>query len=72
MVELAMRYQSPSIESALQKLKDALVTEIQVIALFPQYASASTGSVHEKVMGLVKNGKPYPILLSLTPFITMS
>jgi ferrochelatase len=60
MVELAMRYQSPSIESALQKLKDALVTEIQVIALFPQYASASTGSVHEKVMGLVKEWQTIP------------
>jgi ferrochelatase len=29
MVELAMRYQSPSIESALERLKAALVSEIQ-------------------------------------------
>jgi ferrochelatase len=53
MVELAMRYQNPTIESALNRLKDALVDEIQVIALFPQYASASTGSVYDKVMELV-------------------
>jgi ferrochelatase len=53
MVELAMRYQSPSIESALQRLKDALVKDIRVIPLFPQYASASTGSVYEKVLGLI-------------------
>ncbi len=52
-VELAMRYQSPSIESALDRLKEALVESIQVIPLFPQYASASTGSVYEKVMELV-------------------
>jgi ferrochelatase len=52
-VELAMRYQSPSIESALTKLKDALVDSIQVIPMFPQYASASTGSVYQKVMDLV-------------------
>jgi ferrochelatase len=52
-VELAMRYQNPSIESALKKLKDALVSEIKVIPLFPQYASASTGSVYEKVMDLI-------------------
>ena len=52
-VELAMRYQSPSIESALDTLKNALVDSIRVIPLFPQYASASTGSVYEKVMGLV-------------------
>jgi ferrochelatase len=52
-VELAMRYQSPSIESALTRLKANLVESIQVIALFPQYASASTGSVHQKVMDIV-------------------
>jgi ferrochelatase len=52
-VELAMRYESPSIESALTRLKANLVESIQVIALFPQYASASTGSVYEKVMDIV-------------------
>jgi len=61
-VELAMRYQSPSIESALNKLKASLVESIQVIALFPQYASASTGSVHEKVMELVKGWQTVPAL----------
>ena len=56
-VELAMRYQSPSIESALNKLKDAQVSSIRVIPMFPHYASASTGSVLEKVMELVNQGK---------------
>jgi protoporphyrin/coproporphyrin ferrochelatase len=59
-VELAMRYQSPSIESALEKFKTALVKSIQVIALFPQYASASTGSVHEKIMDVVKTWPTIP------------
>jgi protoporphyrin/coproporphyrin ferrochelatase len=53
MVELAMRYQSPSIEAALDRLKNALVQDMRVIPMFPQYASASTGSVYEKVMGLI-------------------
>src|SRR6185312_14801506 len=53
-VELAMRYQSPSIGSALDRLKAALVESILVIPLFPQYASASTGSVIDKVMELIK------------------
>src|ERR1700744_3150644 len=53
MVELAMRYQSPSIGAALGRLKNALVNDIRVIPMFPQYASASTGSVYEKVMGLI-------------------
>src|ERR1700744_2238841 len=62
MVELAMRYQNPNIESALDRLKAALVENIQVIPMFPQYASASTGSVYEKIMGLVgKWPTPPPI-----------
>lgn len=49
-VELAMRYQSPSIESAIKKLIDKQVDSILVFPLFPQYASSSTGSAHEEVM----------------------
>lgn len=49
-VELAMRYQNPSIGYALQRLEEALVSEIVVVPMFPQYASATTGSVHEAVM----------------------
>jgi protoporphyrin/coproporphyrin ferrochelatase len=67
-VELAMRYQSPSIESALQRLKDALVSAIKVIPLFPQYASASTGSVYEKVMGLVKDWQTTPNITFINSF----
>jgi len=49
-VELAMRYQSPSVESAIKKLMDQRVSRLVVLPLFPQYASASTGSVQEEVM----------------------
>jgi len=52
-VVLAMRYQSPSIESGLQQLKDKKVSSIIILPLFPQYASASTGSVHAEVMRLL-------------------
>jgi ferrochelatase len=67
-VELAMRYQSPSIESALNRLKDNLVSEIQVIALFPQYASASTGSVYDKVMDLLKDWQTIPTVSFINSF----
>ncbi|MDB4927369.1 MAG: ferrochelatase [Mucilaginibacter sp.] len=67
-VELAMRYQSPSIGSALQRLKDALVSDITVIPLFPQYASASTGSVHDKVMELVKGWQTIPDISFINSF----
>ena len=67
-VELAMRYQSPSIASALNRLKDALVDEIQVIPLFPQYASASTGSVYDKVMELLAEWPTKPNVSFINSF----
>ena len=36
-VELAMRYQNPSIASAVQKLMDARVSEIIIFPMFPQF-----------------------------------
>ena len=57
-IELAMRYQSPSIQEGLDTLKDC--ASIHVIPLFPQYASASTGSVQDKVMEIVKDWQIIP------------
>jgi protoporphyrin/coproporphyrin ferrochelatase len=57
-IELAMRYQSPSIKEGLDALKNC--ASIHVIPLFPQYASASTGSVQDKVMELVKDWQIIP------------
>ncbi|RCH55514.1 ferrochelatase [Mucilaginibacter hurinus] len=68
MVELAMRYQNPSIDTALDNLKKALVESILVIPLFPQYASASTGSVYEKVMRLVKDWPTPPNISFINSF----
>ena len=59
-VELAMRYQNPSVESALEKMKAGLVESIRVIPLFPQYASASSGSVIQLVMELVSKWATIP------------
>ncbi len=41
MIKLAMRYQNPSIESAIQDLDQAQVDELLVIPLFPHYAMSS-------------------------------
>ncbi len=68
MVELAMRYQNPGIEPALERLKAAMVDDIQVIPLFPQYASASTGSVYEKVMDLVGQWPTSPTISFINSF----
>ena len=68
MVELAMRYQSPSIKSALKNLKDAFVDEIIVFPLFPHYASASTGSVLEEVMRLLSKELVIPPLKMINSY----
>jgi ferrochelatase len=68
LVELAMRYQSPSIPEALGRMKAALVESIRVIALFPQYASASSGSVFEKVMEIVGQWQTVPSLSFVNSF----
>jgi protoporphyrin/coproporphyrin ferrochelatase len=59
-VEAAMRYQSPSIQSGLDKLKAAQVSSIYVFPLFPQYAGATTGSVHQEVMRIVSTWHNIP------------
>lgn len=67
-VEMAMRYQNPSIEKGLQKLKMALVDEIIILPMFPHYASASTGSVHEEVMRVVSSWLSIPNLRFITDY----
>ncbi len=62
LVELAMRYQSPSINKGLEILKKANCNKIIVIPLFPQYSSAANGSVVEKVMNIIKNDPVFPEL----------
>ncbi len=59
-VKLAMRYQSPSVKSSLTYLRDAGVKKIIVVPFFPQYASATTGSVYEEVMRLVTKWQVIP------------
>ena len=61
-VILAMRYQNPSIKVALAKMKDAGLSKIVILPMFPQYASASTGSVYEEVMDVIKQWELIPEL----------
>lgn len=67
-VELGMRYQSPSIESALESLKKQNVSSIKVVPLFTQYASASTGSVYEEVMRILSKWQAIPHLEIVNSF----
>lgn len=61
-VAFGMRYQNPTILSALDELLDQNVKKIIVLPLFPQYASATTGSVFEQVMDDIKGRLVLPEL----------
>ncbi|MEE2947806.1 MAG: ferrochelatase [Verrucomicrobiota bacterium] len=53
-VELAMRYQNPSIEQGIDHLLDHGVDEILLIPLFPHYAMSSYETAVEKTQTILK------------------
>jgi protoporphyrin/coproporphyrin ferrochelatase len=53
-VHLAMRYKNPSIPDVMAEMKKENYQKIIVLPLFPQYASASTGSAHDEVMRVLR------------------
>ncbi len=67
-VELAMRYQNPSIEKGIDSLLGQHIREMIVIPLFPHYASASTGSVYEEVMRIMTKKQAIPSLKIVNSF----
>ena len=59
-VKIGMRYQNPSIKKALNSILNQKVSSIIVLPLFPQYASATTGSIYEKVMNTIQSWDNIP------------
>jgi ferrochelatase len=57
-VAMGMRYGSPSIQQGLEDLKDC--EKLIIFPLYPQYASATTGSSIEKVMALFSQEQVIP------------
>lgn len=68
-VKLAMRYQSPTIEAALNAFRQLGLTDMVVVPFFPQYASASTGSVYQKVMEIVSRWEVIPAIRFVNRFL---
>ena len=67
-VKLAMRYQQPSIKDTLAELQREMVNEIICVPLFPQYASATTGSVIDKVMEITRTWQVIPNIRFVSNF----
>jgi ferrochelatase len=67
-VELAMRYQNPSMDSVLGKMKTDNYKKIIILPLFPQYASASTGSAIDKALKIIRKWWVIPELNIISQF----
>lgn len=69
-VELAMRYQNPSIKEGLKKLLIKGVNHLIILPLFPHYASATTGSVFQCIMDELRHSHQIPKLTLIHQFAT--
>ncbi len=67
-VDWAMRYGTPSIPARLQALKDAGCERILIAPLYPQYSSATTGTVNDKVFETLMKWRWQPALRTLPPY----
>jgi ferrochelatase len=67
-IELAMRYQNPSMDSVLERMRLANYDQIIILPLFPQYASASSGSAIEKAMNIIRNWWVIPEIKIINQF----
>ena len=67
-VALAMRYQNPSLPDVLGEMEGMLLESIRVIPMFPQYASATTGSVIDRVMEIVRTWQYIPAISFVNSF----
>lgn len=67
-IELAMRYQKPTVEDALEKLVTRGVDEIILVPLFPHYAMSSYETAVERVRSAVRHRREKLTLKVLDPF----
>ncbi len=61
-VELAMRYGNPSIQSGLDNLRDQGAERLLVFPLYPQYSATTTASVFDAVADVLKTWRLLPEL----------
>jgi ferrochelatase len=67
-IEIAMAYGNPSVASSMESLIEKGVRRIVAVPMFPQYASATFGSVLEAVYATAGKMKNVPPISVLPPF----
>jgi ferrochelatase len=67
-VEWGMRYGNPSIPSRLQAMRAAGCRRILIVPLYPQYATATTASVSDRVFEALKTMRWQPSVRFVPPY----
>ena len=67
-VALGMRYGNPSIESALESLRQSGVKKLFVLPLYPQYSATTTASTFDAVSSVLKTWRWLPELHFVTHY----
>jgi ferrochelatase len=68
LVEYAMRYGNPSIDSVLKRLHAARATRILMVPLYPQYAASTTGAAYDAVGDWLRQTRNVPEIRWLRHF----
>ena len=67
-VDYAMRYGQPAIQSQMQKLQDAGCSQIVVMPLYPQYAASTTATVNDEVFKWALDLRWQPAIRTVPPW----
>jgi protoporphyrin/coproporphyrin ferrochelatase len=71
-IEVAMRYRHPCLKDTLERMRKANYSRLIIIPLFPQYASASSGSAIERVLDIIRGWWVIPELHVVNQFFEES
>jgi len=67
-VHLAMRYGNPSMENVLEEMRKKNYSRVLLLPLFPQYASATSGSAIDKAMKIIRKWWVIPEIRTISQF----
>lgn len=67
-VHYAMRYGNPSLPSVLDRLRAEGATRLLVLPLYPQYAAATTASIHDKLSQWTAQARRLPSLRFISEY----
>ncbi|MFC4891475.1 ferrochelatase [Pseudofrancisella aestuarii] len=67
-VDFAMRYGNPSIDSKIKHLQSQGMTDITILPLYPQYSGSTTASVYDEVYKCLSNLRWQPNIKGIKPY----